>query len=62
MSFLTLGLAARAGGRYRAFDLDFAKVHPSHGVIEIRFFAPGAEAMLQALEIIPADLERRPGR
>jgi len=50
----TLDIAARAGGRFRAFDLDFADVRPSHGVIEIRLSAPGGEAMLQALEIIPS--------
>ena len=39
-------VAARAGGRYRAFDLEFAEVRPRHGVIEIRLCAPGGEAML----------------
>ena len=55
-----LDVAARAGGRYRAFDLDFAEVRPNHGVIEIRLSAPGGEAMLQALEIIPSGIGGQP--
>jgi hypothetical protein len=55
-----LDVAARAGGLYRAFDLDLAEVRPSHGVIEIRLSAPGGEAMLQALEIIHSEFDGRP--
>jgi len=52
-----LDVAARAGGLYRVFDLDFAKVRPSHGVIEMRLSAPGGEGMLQALEISPSGVD-----
>ena len=51
-----LDVVSRAGGRYRALDLDFADIRPSHGVIEIRLSAPGGEAILQALEVTPASL------
>jgi len=51
-----LEVVSRAGGRYRALDLDFADIHPSHGAIEIRLSAPGGEAILQALEVTPASL------
>jgi len=55
-----LDVVARAGGLCRAFDLDLAEIRPSHGVIEIRLSAPGGEAILQALEVTPASLGRRP--
>lgn len=49
-----MDLVARAGGLYRAFDLDFADVRPRHGVIEVRLSAPGGSATLQALEVSAA--------
>lgn len=55
-----LDVAARVGGRYPAFDLDFAEVRPSYGVIEIRLSAPGGEAMLQALELILSGVGGQP--
>ena len=54
-----LDVVSRAGGRCRALDLDLAEIRPSHGVIEIRLSAPGGEAILQALEVVPTGLERR---
>jgi len=48
-----LDVAARAGGLHSAFDLDIPDVRPSHGVIEVRLTAPGGEAILQALEVVP---------
>ena len=53
-----LDVVSRAGGQYRALDLDFADIRPSHWVIEIRLSAPGGEAILQALEVTPASLGR----
>ncbi len=49
-----LDIAGRAGGFFRALDLDVAEIRPQNGVIEVRFIAaPGGEATVQAMEIIP---------
>ncbi len=49
-----LDIAARAGGLFRALDLDVAQIRPKNGVIEVRFIAaPGGEATVGAMEIIP---------
>jgi hypothetical protein len=48
-----LDVAARAGGARRALELNFDQIRPQHGVIEVRLAAPGGEAFLQALEILP---------
>ena len=48
-----LDVAARGGGARRALELNFDQIRPQHGVIEVRLAAPGGEAFLQALEILP---------
>lgn len=48
-----LDVAEKAGGQHRPLDVRFEGIRPTHGVIEIRLSAPGGEAMLQALELLP---------
>jgi hypothetical protein len=49
-----LDVAQRAGGPHKALDMEFSRVETLHGVIEVRLVSPGGEAILQALEILPA--------
>lgn len=43
-------------GTFRAYVREFSGIRPQHGTIEIRCTStPGHEAMLQALEVLPAD-------
>ena len=50
-----LDLAEKAGGFHRALDLVFEEISPRNGIIEFRFSADaGGEAVVQALEVIPA--------
>ena len=50
-----LDVAAQAGGLHRALDLRFDQVRPRNGIIEVRLAAPGGEAMLQAVEVLPQE-------
>lgn len=51
-----MDVAATAGGMFKAVDLVFNEVNPSHGAIEVRFINKhGGEAMVQALEVGPGD-------
>jgi hypothetical protein len=50
-----LDVAAQAGGLHRALDLQFDQIRPRNGIIEVRLAAPGGEAMLQALEVLPQE-------
>jgi hypothetical protein len=55
-----LDVAARAGGRGRALDLEFADIMPRNGIIEVRLRAKDGEAILQALEVLPVTHEKEP--
>ncbi len=47
-------VAAQAGGRYKALDLEFADIQPQNGIVEVRFTASGdGEALAQAIELTP---------
>ncbi len=46
-------------GTFRAYVRDFPGIVPQNGVIELRFTStPGHEAMIQAVEVLPAGAER----
>ncbi len=43
-------------GTFKAYAREFPSVRPQNGIIEVRFKStPGHEAMIQALEVIPAE-------
>lgn len=53
-----LDVAVKAGGFHRAIDLFFDEVRPKNGVIEVRFIGTkGAEAMVQAIEVVPMPMK-----
>jgi len=59
-----LDVAEEAGGPNRALDLRFRSIRPRNGVIEVRLLGtgkPGAEAFLQALELVPSHGSRGHG-
>jgi hypothetical protein len=46
-------------GTFKAHVREFPGIRPSHGIIELRFTStPGHEAMIQAIELLPADQPR----
>jgi hypothetical protein len=55
-----LDIAARAGGPGKALDLVFNNVRAEHGVIAILFFSRSGEAMVQAVELGPAQAGAEP--
>jgi hypothetical protein len=50
-----LDVAQKAGGYAKPLDLTFERIPPEHGIVEIRFTGTeGGEAMIQAIELTPA--------
>ena len=50
-----LDVAQKAGGDAKPFDLSFQDVAPQHGIVEVRLTGiGGGEAMIQAVELTPA--------
>jgi hypothetical protein len=43
-------------GTFHAYTREFQNIQPQNGIIELRFKSiPGHEAMIQAVEVIPAE-------
>jgi hypothetical protein len=54
-----MDVAAEAGGNFTALQKTFAGIEPRNGIIEVRCTGlEGREAILQALEIVPAEAAR----
>ncbi len=46
----------KEAGTFRAYTREFRDVQPNNGIIELRFKSvPGHEAMIQAVEVVPAE-------